>query len=1185
MNNLLLKLLTIVTIIVICLWSVYPPSSKIRLGKDLQGGVSLVYSVDIPEESNAEDVLAQVIDVLKQRVNPQGILDISMQPLGRDRIEVVMPLPSDSVRELQKTYQESVADLLEDARLRPSELDQALAAGDAVARFGGGDSTRTNDLLDLQTEYDKARDAREQLVAMRGAADGQDTPEVASMENELARAEINVEDLKSKLFSQTLSESRFLAAMAFDDAPQVQKDPSGNVIFDESGVAVTGPSEQDVEIAAISSELPHLAERIAAVQEAHDLYAAKRTGLDDPDDLKRLLRGAGVLEFHIGVRPSSVDVPIKLLREQLQERGPANTDSAVARWYPINDLEQWYEKDDPATLQAMMADPAAYFSSRYRLVADGKDGVIYVLLYDTPSKSMTHDDGSDWGIRNANRTVDDLGRPAVAFGLDPAGGSAMRALTSPNVDQPMAIVLDGEVFTAPNLNSAIGSTGIIQGSFSDDEVTYLIRVLAAGSLEARLSPEPISVSVLGPSIGQDNLGRGLKAVGLSVIVVAIIMLCYYFFAGIVADIALLMNAIMIFGVMAMIDGTFTLPGLAGIALTVGMAVDANVLVYERIREELINNSEDLRNSIRLGFAKAASAIIDGNFTNLIVCFILYQTAATEVKGFALTLSIGVLATLFTTLFVARVIFSVYADVFKFKSLPMLPTVFPSIHRALQPNINWVSARVPLLVLSALIAGGSLVLFFSSGREILETEFRGGVSVVMTTRMATDGEAAGAEGDASGRLLLSRGEVESEIHSIGDSNPDNPVLSELKNATVLTVGPSSDGKAASFQIKVANPAKLTSEKNIDGEVVSAIVAKFGSELDITQPVDFMGRDSTDHSSYTYSLEEGTLGDSIGRAGAGVPVGEFRGGVAVVIDGITPPISTADAKQRVTRMRNQPDFANAAGRQVDVIGLTAADPSDPAKGFTSLAVLVFDPALSSFTVEVDTWDRQLASQEFDLVNASLSREASLDQVSSFSPKVAENLAASAIVAVVLSILGMLVYIWFRFGSLRYSMCAIAALFFNVSVCLGAIALSVFLGEKTFGTFRVLDEFRIDLNVVAGLLTIVGYSLNDTIVIMDRIRENRGKLSYATRDVVNSSINQTFSRTILTSGTTITSAIILYSLGGTGIRPFAFTFLVGLIAATYSSVAIAAPLTWSKGGGSAPEGEGEPVDEALPEGAQTA
>ena len=144
------------------------------------------------------------------------------------------------------------------------------------------------------------------------------------------------------------------------------------------------------------------------------------------------------------------------------------------------------------------------------------------------------------------------------------------------------------------------------------------------------------------------------------------------------------------------------------------------------------------------------------------------------------------------------------------------------------------------------------------------------------------------------------------------------------------------------------------------------------------------------------------------------------------------------------------------------------------------------------------------------------------------------------------------------------AIVALVFNVSICLGAIAMSVTLGEKTFSGVRVLDEFRIDLNVVAGLLTIVGYSLNDTIVILDRIRENRGKLSYASRDVVNRSINQTFSRTIMTSGTTITSAIILYSLGGTGIRPFAFTFLVGLIAATFSSVAIAAPLTWSRGGG---------------------
>ena len=146
----------------------------------------------------------------------------------------------------------------------------------------------------------------------------------------------------------------------------------------------------------------------------------------------------------------------------------------------------------------------------------------------------------------------------------------------------------------------------------------------------------------------------------------------------------------------------------------------------------------LRDSIRIGFAKAASAILDGNITNLIVCFILYQTAATEVKGFALTLAIGVLSTLFTSLFVSRVLFAICTEGFKLKSIPMLPTVFPSVHKLLEPKINWVALRGPLLVMSVLLAAGSLALFFPRGADVLETEFRGGVSVKMTTRAAQDG---------------------------------------------------------------------------------------------------------------------------------------------------------------------------------------------------------------------------------------------------------------------------------------------------------------------------------------------------------------------------------------------------------------------------------------------------------------
>ena len=1166
MKNIFLKLTFIVLLVLLFLWSVLPPEKKIRLGKDLQGGVSLVYAVDVPEGTDADEVLAQTIDVLKQRVNPQGILDIGMQPVGRDRIEVVMPLPNAEVRALQTVYQDAREVVLDLARIRADELDLALSSGTAVEQYAGdGSGDRAARIAALQAAWTEQASARAELDRLE-AAEPQEPAQVNAALDRVATAEIALEDLRNSILAETLREQRLLEILSLDNSATER---------DEAGQPIAGTSERAKALADLRSQLPHLADSLSKLETAYADYESKRTGLDDPEDLKRLLRGAGVLEFRIGVRPAAQDVPIALLREQLAERGPKNTDSVVARWFPINDLKQWTDEDNEDTLTALMQNPSGYFQSRYGLVADEKDGRYYVLLYVTPDKSLDKATDADWSIRRAGRTIDDLGRPAVSFGLDKSGGREMRRLTTPNVNQPMAIVLDGEVYTAPNLNSAIGDRGVIQGNFGDAEINYLIRVLAAGSLDARMSPEPISASILGPSIGQDNLVRGLEAVAISVAVVAVIMIFYYFGAGLIADIALFINAIMIFGVMAMIDGTFTLPGLAGIALTVGMAVDANVLIFERVREELINNHEDLRTSLRLGFAKAASAIIDGNITNLIVCFILYNTAATEVKGFALTLSIGVIATLFTSLFVSRVMFALCTDVFKIRSLPMLPTVVPSIHRLLEPKIDWVSARVPLLGLSLILAVGSLTLFFSRGADVLETEFRGGVSVVMTTRAAKDGESAGTERESLGRLLVPRSEIEASVNEIGRDGADDPILAELSNATVLTVGPTlEDGSAASFQIKVANPAGIDGDANISDTVVAALVDRFGDILAVTRPVSFAGDADDDHSSSTFKLERGTLGESIGRPGpsAAVPVGDLRGGVAVLVEDVTPAITLADVEQRLDRMRNQPDFAESRGRRSEVVGLTPAGDIDGVPAYSDFVVMSADDDVSSLLVDVETWDRSLATQEYALVKAALLREASLDQVSSFSPKVAENLANTAIVAVILSLLGMLVYIWFRFGSLRYSLCAIVALVFNVSICLGAIALSVTLGEKTFSGVRILDEFRIDLNVVAGLLTIVGYSLNDTIVILDRIRENRGKLSYASRDVVNRSINQTFSRTIMTSGTTITSAIILYSLGGTGIRPFAFTFLVGLIAATFSSVAIAAPLTWSRGGGSSTSNSAE-------------
>ena len=205
MNNLISKIILIVTLVVLCLWSIYPPEKKIRLGKDLKGGVSLIYSVSIPEGGDSEAVLAQVIDVLKQRVNPQGVLDISMQPVGRDRIEVVMPLPSDQVQELQKAFRNSLESLLAEARISPAELEQALTAGDASSRLKAK-GERARDLLDLQEQFNLARATRAQLATARTEGD---TAQINALEDTLARAEIREEDLRSKLFSLSLSYSPY----------------------------------------------------------------------------------------------------------------------------------------------------------------------------------------------------------------------------------------------------------------------------------------------------------------------------------------------------------------------------------------------------------------------------------------------------------------------------------------------------------------------------------------------------------------------------------------------------------------------------------------------------------------------------------------------------------------------------------------------------------------------------------------------------------------------------------------------------------------------------------------------------------------------------------------------------------------------------------------------------------------
>ena len=1152
------RLIFAIIVITICVWQIFPLDKQIRLGKDLRGGVSMVYSVAMPPTGDSQRVLAQVVESLKRRVNPQGVLDISLQPQGADRIDVVMPLPSPEVRALGDAYRSKIASLGSQMTITSRELDQALNAGTTenlapAPPSGGVAGPRRTALTQLQTAFNDATEARiayQAAITQNAAA-----TDLAAIEEKIAKAEVTVRTLSEALFAANIDEARLKRAFALSTVRPYAKDEKGVFKTTADGTRETTASPREVELTQLKLQLPDYATDIDALSQMQIDYASKVTGYDDPEDLKRLLRGAGVLEFHIAVGAATPEgVNPDEMRKQLAERGPAGTDSPVARWFPINDPKQW--GDSPESIDSFIADPATYLRNR-DMVGAKYDGVPYALLYVTDSMSLDHLGGRQWTMKNVFPSQDQLGRVAVAFQLDSAGGQLMGGLTGANIGRPMGIVLDGQLFSAPNLQSQISNSGQIIGSFSNDEIQYLVRVLQGGELEAKLQPEPLSVNILGPALGRENLERGLWAVVMAAFATAALMAVYYLGAGLVADFAILLNVAMIFGIMAGVDGAFTLPGLAGIALVIGMAVDANVLIYERTREELIDNKEPLKVALDLGFARAFNAIIDGNVTNLIVCVVLYKLAATEVKGFALTMMIGVITTLFTSLFCTRVVYAILIHWFGMKRLPMLPTIFPSMMKFLHPSIDWLSIRWACWIGCGVVSVICLALCWSSGREMLETEFRGGVTMTLMTRKAATGEPA----SASGRLLLSRETVEAKVHQIGENSAD-PILQELRSANILTVGETNaDGQSSGFQVKVANPAQLGSNQTVTEPLVAAVAGAFADSIDVVKPVQFAGSDDPEGALYTQAISSDTLGASIGKPEIKDSSRDFLGGVVVVLKDLQPPVTIEDAEVRIARMRKQPDFSAISSRPSQVVGVQLADPANPAKGWSSVAVMVTEPTALLTKVDAATWERVVAKPEWQLIQAAFTSKLSLDQVNSFSPVVAANLAASAIVAIIVSLIGMILYIWLRFASFRYSMATITAVAFNVLVCLGALALSLRIEGTSLAKMTFMEEFRIDLNVIAALLTIIGYSLNDTIVILDRIRENKGKKQFATWVNINNAINQTFSRTLMTGGTTLLSALVLYLYGGPAIQPFAFTFIIGLLAGTVSSVVIAAPMIYFK------------------------
>jgi preprotein translocase subunit SecD len=256
-------------------------------------------------------------------------------------------------------------------------------------------------------------------------------------------------------------------------------------------------------------------------------------------------------------------------------------------------------------------------------------------------------------LTDAQPTFDQNGRPAVNFRFNPSGARKFGDYTAQNIGSPFAIVLDDEVISAPVIQDHIpGGSGIITGNFSIEESTRLAVLLRAGALPAELVF--LEERTIGPELGQDSINAGKIACLVAFAAVLIFMVLSYGLFGVFANIALVINVGLIFGVLSLIGATLTLPGIAGIVLTIGMAVDANVLVFERIREELKTAKGPAR-AIELGYERALSAIIDANITTFMTAAILFAMGSGPVRGFAVTLGIGILTSVFTAIFVTRLL--------------------------------------------------------------------------------------------------------------------------------------------------------------------------------------------------------------------------------------------------------------------------------------------------------------------------------------------------------------------------------------------------------------------------------------------------------------------------------------------------------------------------------------------------
>ena len=392
-------------------------------------------------------------------------------------------------------------------------------------------------------------------------------------------------------------------------------------------------------------------------------------------------------------------------------------------------------------------------------------------------------------ITNAKVDFGQYGEPVVSLEFNSEGGKSFSDITGANVGRRLAIVLDDKVQSAPVINERIPSgRAQISGRFTADQAADLAITLRAGAL-----PAPVIVEddkTVGPQLGKDSIQQGIRAALVGFILVVLFMAIYYLLGGLIANFALFLNILIILAALSYFHATLTLPGIAGIVLTIGMAVDANVLIFERIREEQALN-KPMAGALMAGYHKAFSTILDSNLTTLITAAILYFMGSGPVKGFALTLSVGLLASMFTAVFVTRAIFDLMLAKGGLKSLKMLHFLRKP------PSIDYLKIRKICYLLSTIVIVAGLVIFVMRGNKMFGVDFSGGT--LLEYRFANS---IGV--DKVRKALNEVGLGTSIIQKVGDTNQ------------IIIRAPLNTDKAIEDVIKKdfsGNPAELLRSENV------------------------------------------------------------------------------------------------------------------------------------------------------------------------------------------------------------------------------------------------------------------------------------------------------------------------------------------------------------------------------------